>query len=154
MKITGPDHYKLSFNAVNFTVVSPRGTAKFSGQATSNIPKLYVVSVDELPIYVGVTKQSMRNRLRLGWKAAGVGGYYGYPWRHKFSEADLDIWYHEDAPSEGPPIDIETVEAEVVFLIRARGQWPESQTEIHFHVSTQEHRDIASAIMGRYPVSK
>ena len=43
---------------------------------------LYVVSVDEKPIYVGLTKQPIRNRLRLGWNAKGETGYYGYAWRH------------------------------------------------------------------------
>jgi hypothetical protein len=49
-----------------------------------------------------------------------------------------------------PPLDIETVEAEVVFLIRSAGQWPLHQTEIHFHLSTQVHRDIAATVMSHY----
>jgi phospholipase/lecithinase/hemolysin len=49
-----------------------------------------------------------------------------------------------------PCLDIETVEAEVVFLIRCAGQWPQYQTEIHFHPSTAVHRDIAASIIARY----
>jgi hypothetical protein len=153
MKVVGPERYKLSFDAKNFTVSCSKGTAKFSGLATSKLPKLYIVTIDERPIYVGVTKQSMRTRLRFGWKAVGKGGYYGYSWRRRFTEAGLDVWSHEDAPVDNPLLDIETVEAEVVFLIRCAGQWPLWQTEIHFHASAQAHRDVAAAIMGTYAIS-
>ena len=150
MRISGPERYKLSFTSASFAVLCQKGTAKFSGIATSKKPKLYIVSVDEKPIYVGVTKQSLRNRLRLGWNANGDSGYYGYAWRHHLVEANIDIWCHEDAPDINPSLDIETVEAEVVFLIRSAGQWPLHQTEIHFHPSTSAHRYIAASVMGRY----
>ena len=143
MKIIGPERYKLSFDAKKFTVACAKGTIKFSGLATSKLPKLYIVSINGMPVYVGITKQSMRTRLRYGFTAVGRGGYHGYAWRHKFTEGTLDIWCHEDAQST---LDIETVEAEVVFLARLAGQWPACQTEIHFHPSTQEHREVAAAI--------
>lgn len=143
MKISGPISYKLSFDARKFTVICPKGTAKFSWPATSNLPKLYIVSINKKPVYVGVTKQSMRNRLRYGFTASGRGGYHGYAWRHKFTRATLDIWFHENGRDT---LDIETVEAEVVFLIRNAGQWPPYQTEIHFHRSTQMHRAVATKI--------
>jgi hypothetical protein len=149
MKISGPERYKLSFNSESFAVQCQKGTQKFSGIATSKKPKLYIVSVNEKPIYVGVTKQSLRNRLRLGWKASGEGGYYGYDFRHHFKEANIDVWCHENAP-EKATWDIETVEAEVVFLIRCLGQWPSHQTEIHFHPSEPFHRDIAVSILGHF----
>jgi hypothetical protein len=153
MRVTGPDRYKLSFDSNGFAVSCSKGTTTFSGRATSKLPKLYIVAVEDRPIYVGVTKQSMRNRLRFGWKATGKGGYYGYSWRRKFSEASLDVWCHEDAPVEKPLLDIETVEAEVVFLIRCAGQWPPGQTEIHFHPSNQVHRDIAAVVVRTYGIS-
>jgi hypothetical protein len=153
MRISDPERYKLSFDSACFAVRCPKGTPKFSGIATSKKPKLYIVSVDEKPIYVGVTKQPLRNRLRLGWNANGESGYYGYAWRHQLKEANIDIWCHEDAPEENPILDIETIEAEVVFLIRSAGQWPLHQTEIHFHPSTPAHRAIAAKIMGRYRLS-
>ena len=37
-------------------------------------PKLYVVSVDDAPIYLGITKQPMRNRLRFGGQRMAVTG--------------------------------------------------------------------------------
>src|SRR5207248_1938012 len=127
-----------------------KGTPRFSGSSTSHRPKLYVVSIAETPIYVGVTKQPVRSRLRLGWNANGRGGYHGYAWRRELSQAFLDVWCHNDPHTVNPLIDMETVEAEVVFLIRSAGQWPQYQTEIHFHQSKPEHRNVAKTILKRY----
>lgn len=141
MRIAGPERYRLSFDSNMFAVFCSKGTTKFSGLATTKLPKLYVVSIEAKPVYIGVTRQSMRARLSLGFNATGENGYHGYAWRHKFQEATLDIWCHEDPPAENPERDIETLEAEIVFLTRCAGQWPEGQTEIHFHPSTEEHRE-------------
>lgn len=150
MKIFGPDRYHLAFDAGSFSVRCPKGTPRFSGIATTSKPKLYIISVRGWPIYVGITKQSIRNRLRFGWSADGAHGYHGYAFRRKLSAAVLDIWCHEDAPNENPCLDMETIEAEVVFLIREAGQWPKYQTEIHFHPSTEAHRKVARDIMSRF----
>jgi len=107
MRITGPDRYRLTFDAKAFVATCQTGTPKFSGIATSKKPKLYIVSVGEKPIYVGITRQPIRNRLRLGWNAKGQSGYYGYAWRHRLTEANLDIWCHEDAPVDNPDLDME-----------------------------------------------
>jgi hypothetical protein len=146
MRITGPQRYVLSFDAEKFAVSCSKGTAKFSGFATSRLPKLYIVSVDRQLVYAGITRQSMRTRFRMGFNAKGENGYYGYAWRHQFTEATLDIWCHEDAPTEHAEREIETLEAEVVFLARLAGQWPAGQTEIHFHPSNERHREVAAAI--------
>jgi hypothetical protein len=145
MKITGPDRYRLSINPTSYMHAE-----KFSKRACSHLPKLYVLSVKGSPIYVGKTVRRMSARLRDGFKADGRNGYHGYACRHKFSEVQLDIWYHEDAPAENAELDIETIEAEVVYLIRRAGEWPECQTEIHFHPSSKEHRDAAAAILSTY----
>jgi hypothetical protein len=68
-------------------------------------------------------------------------------WANKFTEASLDIWVHEDPANETPLLDLETIEAEVVFLVRQAGQWPLRQTEIHFHSSSPVHREIAATIV-------
>jgi hypothetical protein len=143
----------MKFDAKSFSIECPHGTARFSGFATSPKPKLYIASVDEAPIYVGVTKQSMRTRLRLGWNADGSGGYHGYAWRRLMSEAVLDVWGHDDPSSTNQCLDLETVEAEVVFLIRCAGQWPLHQTEIHFHPSSDTHRAVARSIFDRYALN-
>jgi len=152
MRITGPERYKLVFTSRNFTVTCPKGTNRFSGIATTKLPKLYVVSVAEKPIYVGVTRQPIQARLRYGWSAAGKGGYYGYKWRHKHSTANLDIWCQNDP--KVTDYDMETIEAEVVFLIRCAGQWPPSQTEIHFHCSSHRHRKVAAEIVDQYGIKE
>lgn len=79
----------------------------------------------------------------------GISGYYGYAWRHGHSSAVLDVWCHADA-LERNERDIEPVEAEVVYLIRAAGQWPAFQTEIHFYPSSERHREVAAEIMSHY----
>ncbi len=149
MNIIGPERYDLSYTATSFTVRCAKGTNKFSGIAASDMPKLYIASVDGKPIYVGMTKQRIQKRLSYGWKAAGRTGYYGYAWRHIGSAAALDVWGHTDA-LERNVREIETVEAEVVYLIRKAGQWPVFQTEIHFFQSTAEHRRQAAAIVSNY----
>lgn len=59
------------------------------------------------------------------------------------------MWVEEG--SDGGLNDLETVEAEVVFLIRQEyGQWPEHQTEIHFHRSSAEHRKLARMVVAYY----
>jgi hypothetical protein len=150
MNLLGPDRYRLTFDAENFSVVCPRGTPRFSGFAASDLPKLYIASVADWPIYVGVTKQRIRARLRMGWNADGQHGYHGYVWRNHHTEAVLDIWCHVDPQLANSILDIETVEAEVVFLIRLAGQWPTSQTEIHFRPPTEVHREAARRILATY----
>jgi len=145
VKLIGPERYKLSFDEKTFTVTCPKGTANFSRLACSKVPKLYIVSVDGKQVYVGITKQAMRTRLRIGFTAVGKGGYHGYAWRRQYSAATLDVWTQVDATESGM-LDIETVEAEVVFLARCAGQWPECQTEIHFHPSLPAHREAADTI--------
>jgi hypothetical protein len=151
MKLNGPDCYQLTFTSEAFEVLCSKGTDRFSGLATSNLPKLYIASINDKPIYVGITKQSIRNRLRFGWNAKGESGYHGYAWRHGNSFANLDVWCHVDAVDRNER-DIETVEAEVVYLIRRAGQWPKFQTEIHFYPSAPRHRKIAAEIMSHYRI--
>jgi hypothetical protein len=155
VNIEGPDRFRITIHSdrvpAPFEIAGPDGQRGFAGRATTAVPKLYVVSVDETPIYVGITRQRMQARLRIGWPQKPQHGYHGYQWRHKLRAAVLDLWYQTDAPPgvEGMR-DIETVEAEVVFLIRQAGQWPQWQTEIHFHESTTEHRAVAEAIWNHY----
>jgi hypothetical protein len=135
LKIEGPQRYELSITPRSFTVLCEKKTNKFSGLATNKLPKLYIVSVGRKPIYVGMTKRPIRGRLRSGMEVDGRYGYQGYAWRHTHTSATLSVWCHVDAIDRDER-DIETGEAEVVFLVRQHlGQWPESQTEIHFHPS-------------------
>jgi|SRR5580692_5786884 hypothetical protein len=151
MRLEGPEQYRLTFTSDSFNVLCSKGSNKFSGIAMLKLPKLYIVSIGGKPIYVGTTKQAIRNRLRLGWAATGKSGYYGYAWRHGNTTAELDVWCHMDAIGRNE-LDIETVEAEVVFLIRQAGQWPTHQTEIHFHPSEAAHREAAASIMMHFKI--
>lgn len=78
MKMLWPETYKLTFNAKGYSVACQKGTAKFSGLACSKLPKLYVISAKDSILYVGITRQRMSARLRLGFNAAGQTGYYRY----------------------------------------------------------------------------
>ena len=68
MRVQGPVRYQLTFKPDSVSVRSAGSDSKFSGIATLK-PKLYVISVANKPCYVGVTKQTVRNHLRLGSKA-------------------------------------------------------------------------------------
>ena len=151
MKLCGPFTYQINFTYEGITSVKgPTGQKNFSGQASSKSPKLYIISSGNRPLYVGETRQRVKDRLRYGFKASGEHGYYGYDWRRNLAEADVDIWVQEGGDT-GTKREIETVEAEVVFLIRKEfGQWPAYQTEIHFHPSDDVHREEAKKIVDKY----
>ncbi len=151
MQISGPSRYRITFNKNGITGVEPPdGGTVFSGAASRKVPKLYVISHNEQPLYVGVTKQRLRERLRLGFQANSGNGYHGYAWRHNLCDAFIDVWAEES--SDLSLANIETIEAEVVFLIGQNfGQWPSYQTEIHFHPSDAIHRDAAWSIVSHYP---
>ena len=150
MRLSGPFRYRLEFDSMQITAVeNPDGGNKLSGPAAQRVPKLYVVSQDEKPLYVGITRQTLRTRLRMGFQADSGHGYHGYAWRHQLRQANVDVWVQDG--DETSTLDLETVEAEVVFLIRQQqGQWPEHQTEIHFHQSEETHRQLARSILEHY----
>jgi hypothetical protein len=154
MDIQGPERYALSYTPTSWSVLGRDGSSRFSGMAKADCPKLYIASIEKKPIYVGITKRPMRERLTYGWKASGRSGYYGYAWRHHGNDAVLDVWGQMDAVNRNER-DIETVEAEVVYLIRHRtGQWPQFQTEIHFFQSTHEHRQAAERILASFDLEE
>lgn len=153
MLLSGPVRYGLKCDATRIIAVEDSdGGGNLSGLAARRVPKLYVISQDRKPFYIGVTRQTIRARLRLGFDAYGAHGYHGYAWRHHFVQAVLDVWVQNG--SDGTITDLETVEAEVVFLIRQQykqyKQWPAYQTEIHFHPSDAAHRETARGIIAQY----
>ena len=150
MPIEGPFTYQIGFTADEITkVVCPDGRRGkiFWGEASRQVPKLYIISDGGNPLYVGKTSRRLRERLRSGFKAEGEHGYYGYAWRHRLTWATIDVWLATGDDAQDSTW-IETVEAEGVFLIRQTcDQWPEHQTEIHFHASFNDHRDAARQIV-------
>lgn len=147
MKIIGPERFELNIKNPGKYTLLPWGNILYSDK--KKIPKLYIISHDNVPIYVGITVQPIRNRLNYGFSAVGVGGYHGYAWRKKSKKVDMKkvdmfVWFLKNSTAKN---DIETVEAEVVYEIRKHGQWPKYQTEIHFHHSSAEHRKWAKKIL-------
>ena len=151
MKMSGPFNYKITFDSQRInSVLAYNGDPKFSGEASMKVPKIYIISRDYEPLYVGETRQRVRDRLRSGFSAIGDRGYYGYDWRRNIQRADVDVWLQVEGDTE-TKTDIETVEAEVVFLIRQEFcQWPAHQTEIHFHQSKPVHRREARKIIDHF----
>ena len=145
MNLVGPDIFPLTVSPERCGVTYPAGGRTFSGRATSNMPKLYVVVTTQGIEYVGVTKQTLSRRIRLGWTATGDSGYYGYQWRNLITQGKLFVWYQDDSIDRSNK-ELETVEAEIVFLVRQGGQWPRGQTEIHFYPSSEKHREMARHI--------
>jgi len=153
LSLNGPHEYRLSIETggLRYGHHPDSKRANFASPVTTRSPKLYIVSVEGAPIYVGQTVQSINARLRLGFTADGSTGYHGYAWRHQHAFVSLDLWILEGAEKENEILDVETIEAELVYLVRHHGgQWPAFQTEIHFHPSTAEHRRLAEDVYRHY----
>lgn len=148
MKLRGPFVYQISVEEGDwYSVVSAEGKHNFVAPVTTRGPKIYVFAHENALIYIGQTVQGMSARMRLGFKANGTGGYWGYRWRRELEKAALQIWVLDDCPEEDEFHALECIESEVVYLYRyAFSQWPKFQTEIHFHESNQEHRALARQI--------
>jgi len=116
---------------------------KFPQPASNNkLPKLYVIKSGAKIVYVGITSQSLRTRLRSGLHAKGEHGYYGYKWK-TLNKVDMLVWYFPGSKLSS----VEPVEAEVAYLVRRHtGEWPEYQMEIHFHQSSKTDKELAEAI--------
>ena len=147
MKLLGPEQYRLRFNTRRFELLPLSGTSQVSERVRARRPKLYVIASYGQPVYVGITNQPIRARLRLGWNADGSTGYYGYAFRRHLREARLFVWFHPRTRGKAAIRDLETVEAEVAYLVRKQRQWPRFQTEIHFYPSRAVHRKAAKAVV-------
>ncbi len=115
----------------------------FEKPVTENkLPKIYVVK-DALDVaYVGITSQSIRNRLRYGLEAKGRGGYHGYKFKN-LNGINLFVFCFKKKTIDN----IEAIEAEIVYLIRHKTKnWPKYQTEIHFHKATEKEKKLAILI--------
>ena len=115
------------------------GEDHFTDPTTNKKAKFYIAKYEKEIIYIGITKQSIANRLRSGLNPNTKNGYYGYKWRF-LKKVDLMVWCDSghDKPSkdklEKDVLDSETIEAEIAYLFRKdKGYWPKYQTEIHFH---------------------
>ncbi len=96
-------------------------------------------------IFRRLPRVAQSSQHRYGFNANGEIEYHGYVWRPK--NMDLRIYVWAALKDAGSLLGVETVGAEIVFCSRQlRGRWPACQTEIHFHSSSQVHRDAAVAV--------
>lgn len=149
MKLSNPQDYSLTLHeGGGYSIKGASGETKFSSPASSlNTPKLYVIYDSERIHYVGAATRRMSDRLRTGFNANGLHGYHGYKWKNHKSVLGLAVWALKGVPDESAWQELETIEAEIVFLCRlCTEQWPASQHEIHFHISTENHRKMALQI--------
>ena len=152
MQLSKPYQYVISVvSGGGYSVRGQNGEYTFLAPVTHRGPKLYTFSSDSCLLYVGQTVQGMAARVRLGFQADGSSGYYGYGWRQALSKVDLHIWCLDDTTEGEEALALECIESEVVYLCRSvYGQWPAHQTEIHFHESTNEHRQLAESIFSLF----
>lgn len=119
---------------------------KFSHPLTGSHPKIYIVKYNYEIIYVGYTKDSISNRLSYGLApynkketdldiSPRKNPYAGYKWRH-LDKVDYFVWVFEDielpVTTEMKYL-FENIEAEIVFKLKEKGNWPKYQSEIHFY---------------------
>lgn len=147
MGIIEPNSYKVKIENGKCQCIEANGKlAKvfMPHDTADNCPKLYVVKQGQEIIYVGITKQDIRKRLRYGITARGEHGYNGYKWK-RLTEVELLIWTFPGGKIE----DTEAIEGEVVYFIRDRtGKWPKYQMEIHFHPgASEEDKRAAESII-------
>jgi len=151
MRLTGPHPYTISVLNGYYAVSNENGHNRFLNPVTIPGPKLYVFAAENRPVYIGQTFQPMAARMRLGFRADGSSGYYGYRWRRELPSAQLVVWCLEGVAEQESRRVLECIESEVVFAYRLRyNQWPRYQTEIHFHETSAEHRALAAQVFAYF----
>jgi hypothetical protein len=142
------DYHKYRYN---FTIENRKianvsgkdGLINFKKPVTENkLNKIYVIKYNKEIIYIGITKQSIRNRLRYGLiPQNNRTGYHGYKWKELNGNFEIDIFVFEKE------ISLEGLEGEIVFKFRTDlNKWPKYQHEIHFHNISKEEIKIAEQI--------
>jgi hypothetical protein len=152
MNLPEPQIFELQLKPTSSYEVVLKGASRpgFSKPATLVCPKLYVITQSQDIHYVGVTNRPMSSRINLGLKAKGIGGYHGYKWKGIKLPLRLRVWSFPDKTNKAFLRELETVEAEFAFLVRKdTGQWPLSQTEIHFYQATPAHLATVVAMKGQ-----
>jgi len=128
-----PNIFELTLEANQIRLIKSLQTntviENFSYPLTSKHYKIYILTDKERILYIGITKDSIRNRLRSGLSANGEHGYHGYKWKNN-KKVMLFVWCFDELDKNK----IENIEAELAFIVRkTTGNWPECQNEIHFN---------------------
>jgi len=128
---------------------------KINGEACKNLgkvnkpdkPKIYVLIWGKRIIYIGGTGDNLRERLDPSLNHE----QYPYEWRDIPERLMLVVFVVPDEYFN--PVEkgryakgIGAIEAELVYMVRRSGKWPDYQTEIHFHSTMAITRDNARAI--------
>lgn len=127
--------YNFDLNLSNCAIISITNTttnrliSKFEYPLTSDDYKIYIVTNNKQILYIGTTKDSIRNRIRSGLKGSGENGYHGYKWRN-LESVSISVWNFKNYNKK----QIESIEAELAFIVRCKTKkWPIFQNEIHFN---------------------
>lgn len=143
VKITNYTRYTITVHRDHtYSVISPDGKNHFVKPDTQAGQKLYLVGQAGRLHYVGITNRPVSARLSMGLKAKGKNGYHGYAWKNIRKPMTLHVicWGGKKEIRK----EIEAIEAEVAFLCRrSTGEWPLSQTEIHFRPPNASHKKLA-----------
>ncbi len=121
---------------------SKKNLKSFTKPLTEKGYKLYIIKNDKKFLYIGITRQSLRNRFRYGLKADGKNGYHGYKWKG-VKCVQLFVWIFENYNET----QLENIEAELTYLVRNKTNvWPLFQNEIHFNNEFKNGKKIALQI--------
>ena len=146
MIIPSPHIYELSLVDNQVRAITDLHTnkkiEKFYRPLTSSQYKIYILTDKKKVLYIGTTRQSIKDRLRSGLSAE----YYAYKWKN-FKTVNLFVWCFEELNKDK----IENIEAELAFIVRqTTGKWPDCQNEIHFNNSFgQTGKLIANELYGQ-----
>lgn len=128
-----------------FDLKELKSIRSFPDSLNQNTFKLYIITLKEKIVYVGVTKRGIRSRLYTGLRANGEGGYHGYKWKNS-SIGKI----HVVALSNLNKDQMENLEAELVYLVRQKtGSWPLFQNEIHFNNKYVKGKETAQRIYSK-----
>jgi hypothetical protein len=120
--------------------------------------KIYVLTMLDQFIYVGLTKQKIGTKLQQGFKSylkdlegKRQAGYGGYKWIKKHIETENSLTLHVfDLGCEIAKSHSEAIEAEIVYAIRQEtGMWPLEQNEIHFNNENSLSQEFGRRIFNK-----
>ena len=125
-----------------FDLKTQKNLKTFIKPLTEKIYKLYIIKNSSDFLYIGITRQSLRNRFRMGLNSEGKNGYHGYKWKNH-NKIQLFVWCFQNFNET----QLENIEAEIVYLVRNKtNNWPLYQNEIHFNNNFKEGKRIAKSI--------
>ena len=125
-----------------FNLNSNKFQRTFTKPLTEKRYKLYAIKENKKILYIGITRQSLSSRFRLGLSADGGNGYHGYKWKD-MKKVKVLVWFFDNYNKN----QLESIEAELVYLVRNKtNRWPRFQNEIHFNNNFAKGKKVAEQI--------